>query len=109
MSLIDVEQLIAPKHPIRATKRMCDEALARMSAHFDEIYAADGAPSVPPETLLKGKVLQALFTVRSNQQLCARLQTDLMFVTYRTIFQGNKEMTVDITPLPDAIKSTGHR
>lgn len=79
VSLINVEQLIAPKHPIRAIKRMCDEVLARMSPHFDEIYAAAGAPSVPPETLLKGKVLQALFTVRSDRQLCARLQTDLMF------------------------------
>jgi len=79
VSLIDVEQLIAPKHPIRAIKRMCDEILARMSSHFDEIYAVAGAPSVPPETLLKGKILQALFTVRSDRQLAARLQTDLMF------------------------------
>lgn len=79
VSLIDVEQLISAKHPIRAIKRMCDEVLAKMSPHFDEIYAAAGAPSVPPETLLKGKVLQALFTIRSDRQLAARLQTDLMF------------------------------
>ena len=79
VSLIDVEKLIASDHPIRAIKRMCDEALGAMSAHFDEIYAANGAPSIPPETLLKGKVLQALYTVRSDRQLCARLQTDLLF------------------------------
>jgi transposase len=79
VSLIDVEKLIAVGHPIRAIKRMCDEALAAMSAHFDEIYASHGAPSIPPETLLKGKVLQALYTVRSDRQLCARLQTDLLF------------------------------
>ncbi len=35
--------------------------------------------SIPPKTLLKGKVLQALFTVRSDRQLTARMQTDLMF------------------------------
>ncbi len=79
VSLINVETLIAADHPIRAIKRMCDEVLRGMSAHFDEIYAADGAPSIPPETLLKGKVLQALYTVRSDRQLCARLQTDLLF------------------------------
>lgn len=79
MSLIDVEALIAADHPIRAIKRMCDQVLAGMSGHFDEIYAGDGAPSIPPETLLKGKVLQALYTVRSDRQLCARLQTDLLF------------------------------
>jgi transposase len=50
-----------------------------MSEHFEEIYALEGRPSIPPETLLKGKVLQALYTVRSDRQLCTRLQTDLMF------------------------------
>ncbi len=79
VSLINVETLIAAKHPIRSIKRLCDEVLREMHEHFDEIYAADGAPSIPPETLLKGKVLQALYTVRSDRQLCARLQTDLLF------------------------------
>jgi hypothetical protein len=41
---------------------MCDEVLREMSGHFDEIYAARGAPSIPPETLLKAKVLQVLYT-----------------------------------------------
>src|SRR5215204_28580 len=79
VSLINVETLITVDHPIRTIKRMCDEVLAAMSKHFDEIYAKDGAPSIPPETLLKGKVLQALYTVRSERQLCARLQTDMLF------------------------------
>ena len=79
VSLINVETLIPADHPIRVIKRMCDAVLGGMSAHFDEIYAAAGAPSVPPETLLKGKVLQALYTVRSDRQLCERLHTDLMF------------------------------
>lgn len=79
VSLINVETLIAVDHPIRPIKWMCDQVLRAMSSHFDEIYATDGAPSIPPETLLKGKVLQALYTVRSERQLCARLQTDLLF------------------------------
>src|SRR5690606_38863508 len=79
VSLIDVEQVIPADHPIRPIKRMCDQVLAGMSQHFDEIYAQEGRPSIPPETLLKGKVLQALFTVRSDRQLAARMQTDLMF------------------------------
>ena len=79
VSLVDVEQLIAADHPIRRIKAMCDKALTGMGAHFEEIYAREGRPSIPPETLLKGKVLQALYTVRSDRQLCARLQTDLMF------------------------------
>jgi transposase len=64
ISLINVETLIAPEHPLRVIKRMLDEVLRGMSEHFDTIYAAAGAPSVPQETLLKAKVLQALYTVR---------------------------------------------
>ncbi len=79
ISLINVETMIPETHPIRVIKRMCDEVLARLSPHLDRIYAADGAPSIPPETLLKGKVLQALYTVRSDRQLCDRLKTDLLF------------------------------
>lgn len=79
ISLINVETLIPATHPIRVIKRMCDEVLTNLSPHFDRIYAAEGAPSVPPETLLKGKVLQALYTVRSDRQLCDRLKTDLLF------------------------------
>jgi transposase len=79
LSLINVETLIAPTHPIRVIKRMCDEVLGGLTKQLDGIYADEGAPSIPPETLLKGKVLQALYTVRSDRQLCERLQTDLMF------------------------------
>jgi hypothetical protein len=73
VSLINFEAMIADKHPIRAIKRLCDEVLRAMSAHFDEIYAADGAPSIPPETLLKGKGLQALYTVRSKRGSAAKI------------------------------------
>src|SRR5690606_27023686 len=88
--------------PLRVIKRMLDEVLRGMSAHFDEIYAGEGAPSIPPETLLKGKVLQALYTVRSDRQLCDRLQTDLLFrwfvdlpldqaVFHHNVFSKNQE------------------
>jgi len=79
ISLINVEQLIARDHPIRRIKQTVDEVLRRMGTVFDAMYAQAGRPSIPPEQLLKAKVLQALFSVRSDRQLCARLQTDLMF------------------------------
>jgi len=79
ISLINVETMIPEQHPIRVIKKMCDEVLVGLTTQLDEIYANDGAPSIPPETLLKGKVLQALYTVRSDRQLCDRLKTDLLF------------------------------
>ena len=48
VSLINVETMIAADHPIRTIKRMCDEVLREMSAHFDEIYAKDGHPLPAP-------------------------------------------------------------
>lgn len=56
-----------------------------MGQHFEEIYAEGGTPSIPPETLLKGKVLQALYTVRSDRQLCALLLAVLMFCWFLSV------------------------
>jgi transposase len=77
--LFNVEDRIDPQHPIREIKRQCDAALAAMSEHFDEIYAAHGQPSIPPERLLKAKVLMALYSVRSDRMFCERLNYDLLF------------------------------
>ncbi|HVU23722.1 MAG TPA: IS5 family transposase [Opitutus sp.] len=77
--LFNVEDRIAPLHPIRTIKRQCDAALAAMSEHFDEIYAGSGRPSIPPERLLKAKVLMALHSVRSDRMFCERLNYDLLF------------------------------
>lgn len=77
--LFNVEDRIDAKHPIRAVKRQCDAALRAMSGHFDEIYAKEGRPSIPPERLLKAKVLMALYSVRSDRQFCERLNYDLLF------------------------------
>ena len=46
---------------------------------LEAMHARGGRPSIPPEQLLKAKVRQALSTVRSDRQLCTRLQTDLLF------------------------------
>lgn len=77
--LINAEDMIAPEHPIRRIKRMVDEVLAGMSPLFESMYAEGGRPSVPPERLLKAQVLQALFSVRSDRQLVARIGTDILF------------------------------
>jgi transposase len=45
---------------------------------FDEMYAAIGRPSVPPERLLKGQLLIALYSIRSERQLCEQLQYNLL-------------------------------
>jgi hypothetical protein len=66
-------------HPLRRIKVLVDEALGGLSPLFDEMYALDGRPSVPPERLLKAKVLQALYTIRSEALLIEALDYNLLF------------------------------
>jgi transposase len=73
------DDLVPPDHPIRAVRRIVDGALRELSPTFDQMYAVDGRPSIPPEHLLKSLVLIALYSIRSERQFCERLQYDLLF------------------------------
>ena len=64
---------------VQSLKAMVDEILAGMNDCFDEMYERLGRASVPPERLLKSKVLMALYSVRSDRQFCERLNYDLLF------------------------------
>jgi len=77
--LLNVETMIPGDHPIRAIKGILGVVLREMDGHFEEMYAEDGRPSIPPERLLLAKVLMALYTIRSERQFCERLQYDLLF------------------------------
>lgn len=77
--VFSVEDRIRPDHPLRDVKRRVDRLLAGMSAAVAKAYSATGRPSVPPERLLKALLLMALYSVRSERQLCERLDTDLLF------------------------------
>lgn len=75
----NVEDLIEAGHPLRPIKRMVDRALSDMSRTFKAAYSDVGRPGIPPETLLKALLLQCLYTIRSERELCRRLKTDLLF------------------------------
>lgn len=57
LAFIDLEARVPADHPPRVIRRLADEALAGLSPLFDQIYAASGRPSVPPERLLKASLL----------------------------------------------------
>ena len=75
----DVEDRIRADHPLRDVKRRADRILASLSAEFAKCYSRTGRPSVPPERLLKAQLLLALYSLRSERQLCERIDTDLLF------------------------------
>lgn len=101
LCLISPETAVPKDHPIRRIKQLADAALAELSPVFDRMYAADGRPSIPPERLLKATVLMALYSVRSERQLCEQLAYNLLFrwfldmdlseaVFERTVFSHNR-------------------
>jgi transposase len=79
LAFIDLEARVPAEHPLRVIRRLADEALASLSPVFDQIYAAGGRPSVPPERLLKASLLIALYSVRSERAFCEQLDYNLLF------------------------------
>ncbi len=71
--------LVPKDHPLRRIKPLADSALGRMSPLFDELYADNGRPSIPPEHLLKASLLMAFYTIRSERQFCEHLRYNLLF------------------------------
>lgn len=79
LCLMSPEERVPAAHPLRGIKKLADAALAELSPTFDAMYASGGRPSVPPERLLKATLLMALYSVRSERQLCEQLDYNLLF------------------------------
>lgn len=76
---LDVEAMIPADHPLRALKRMADAELARLRRPFNEAYSRIGRPSIPPEQMIKALLLQALYTIRSERQLCEQIGYNFLY------------------------------
>ena len=101
-----VEERIEKYHPIRELRKLCEEALNRLSDVFDGMYSETGRPSIAPETLLKSTVLMALYSVRSENQFCEQLNYNLLFRWFlgmdvsspafdRTVFSKNRQRLLE--------------
>ncbi len=73
------ESLIPADHPLRAIKRMVEESLKALDEQFARMYSSYGRPSIPPERLLKGLLLQILFTIRSERALMEHIRFNLLY------------------------------
>jgi transposase len=87
--LFSVADRIRPDHPLRDIKRRVDRILDGMSPQFAKAYSTTGRPSVPPERLLKALLLMALYSVRSERQLCERIDTDLLFRWFLDLYPSD--------------------
>jgi transposase len=78
-SYLSMEERIAQEHPLRRIRAMMDTALHELWAHFEALYSHYGRPSIPPERLLRALLLQALYSIRSEQQLMEQINYNLLF------------------------------
>ena len=100
-----LEERVAAGHPLRRIRGLADQALARLSARFDDIYGDTGRPSIAPEKLLRAMLLQILFRIRSERQLMGQTEYNMLFrwfiglsmddaVWVPTVFTKNRERLI---------------
>lgn len=82
LTVINLNASVPADHPLRAIKRHLDVVLKKLSPLFDELYEELGRPSIPPEQLLKARVLIALYTVRSERLFCEQLGYNLLWLWF---------------------------
>jgi len=101
-SYVSAERRIPVDHPLRAMRAMVDGVLKEMSPCFDGLYARVGRPSIAPEKLLRGLLIQILYSIRSERLLMEQLDYNLLFrwfvglemddpVWDATVFTKNRE------------------
>lgn len=106
LALVSLESLVPAEHPLRQIKPMADAALRELNPVFDAMYAEGGRSSVPPERLLKGSLLMAFFSVRSERQLCEQLSYNMLFRWFldmdmvekpfdHSVFSHNRERLIE--------------
>src|ERR1700733_1409376 len=78
-SYVSAEQRIAAEHPLRRIQQLTDVALGALSPGLDRLYAGGGRPSIAPEKLLRGLLLQVLYGRRSERLLMEEMEYNLLF------------------------------
>ena len=105
-SYLSPETRVPAGHPLRPIRALLDRVLSRLSARFEQMYAATGRPSIAPEKLLRALLLQILYSVRSERMLMEQLAYNLLFrwfvglnmdeeVWVPTVFSKNRDRLLE--------------
>lgn len=78
-SVKQTSDFVPKEHPLVPIRDILNTALRDMDVLFESMYEARGRYSVPPEWLLRGLVLQALYGIRSERMLCEQLGYNMLF------------------------------
>ena len=95
-AFINLNERVPVDHPLRGIKQRVDVVLTKLSREFDELYADEGRPSIPPEQLIKSRILMALYSVRSERLFCEQLAYNLLWLWFldRELAEGSFDPTV---------------
>jgi len=91
-----VDDLIPANHPLRPIKVRADRILAEMSRRFSRAYGKTGRPSIPPERLIKALLLQALYSIRSEIQLCEQIGYNMLYRWFLDMQPSEKNWTPEV-------------
>jgi transposase len=105
-AFVSIEERIPIEHPLRRIKKLADQRLVKLSPVFNRMYSQVGRPSIAPERVLKSLLLMALYSVRSERQLCEQLGYNLLFRWFldmeleeksfdATVFSKNRERLLE--------------
>lgn len=92
----NLEAMVPANHPLRPVKRRADRILAGMSRRFSRAYGKTGRPGIPPERLIKALLLQALYSVRSEIQLCEQIGYNMLYRWFLDMNPSEKVWTPEV-------------
>ena len=72
-------EVVPEGHILRKIRVIVDDALAPMVRAWESSYARDGRDGVPPEVIVRAKLLQALFSIKSERALCEQIEWNAAF------------------------------
>lgn len=91
-----LDELVPSNHPLRAIKVRADGILKDMSRKFGAAYGRTGRPSIPPERLIKALLLQGLYSVRSEIQLCEQIGYNMLFRWFLDMNPSDRVWTPEV-------------
>jgi transposase len=73
----------------RMPRAIVDRSIAEIDAQFSTSYSISGHPAIPPEFLLRARLLQVFYSIRSERHQIEQLNYHLSF--HRFVCLGNDE------------------
>ena len=93
-------------HPLRPIRTMVDAALKGLDRDLDALHSSFGRDSIPPEKLLRARLLMGFYTIHSERQLMEQINYNLLFRSFvgfsmddevwnHSIFTKNRDRLLD--------------